>query len=139
VRNSGAVAVVEGAGNHCCEYMTGGAVVVLGEVGRNFGAGMSNGVAYVLDETEHLASRVNGDMVAIQPLETADEWRLLALVEEHIAKTASPRAQALLAAWHRYLPLFRKVVPIVVPAAVPAATPTSPGVEPAAVPAAKGA
>src|SRR5213594_884866 len=139
VRNSGAVAVVEGAGNHCCEYMTGGAVVVLGEVGRNFGAGMSNGVAYVLDETEHLASRVNGDMVAIQLLETADEWRLLALVEEHIAKTASPRAQALLAAWHRYLPLFRKVVPIVVPAAVPAATPTSPGVEPAAVPAAKGA
>src|SRR5438094_257002 len=139
VRNSGAVAVVEGAGNHCCEYMTGGAVVVLGEVGRNFGAGMSNGVAYVLDETEHLASLVNGDMVAIQLLETADEWRLLALVEEHIAKTASPRAQALLAAWHRYLPLFRKVVPIVVPAAVPAATPTSPGVEPAAVPAAKGA
>src|SRR5216117_3415004 len=139
VRNSGAVAVVEGAGNHCCEYMTGGAVVVLGEVGRNFGAGMSNGVAYVLVETEHLASRVNGDMVAIQLLETADEWRLLALVEEHIAKTASPRAQALLAAWHRYLPLFRKVVPIVVPAAVPAATPTSPGVEPAAVPAAKGA
>jgi len=139
VRNSGAVAVVEGAGNHCCEYMTGGTVVVLGAVGRNFGAGMSNGVAYVLDETEHLASRVNGDMVAIQPLETADEWRLLALVEEHIAKTASPRAQALLAAWHRYLPLFRKVVPIVVPAAVPAATPTSPGVEPAAVPAAKGA
>src|SRR3989449_858649 len=86
VRNSGAVAVVEGAGNHCCEYMTGGAVVVLGAVGRNFGAGMSNGVAYVLDETEHLASRVNSDMVAIQPLETADERRLLALVEEHIAK-----------------------------------------------------
>src|SRR2546426_7066880 len=92
-----------------------------------------------LDETEHLASRVNSDMVAIQPLETADERRLLALVEEHIAKTVSPRAQAVLAAWHRYLPLFRKAVPIVVPAVAPAATPRDPGGQPAAVSAAKGA
>jgi len=121
VRNSGAIAVVEGAGAHCCEYMTAGVVIVLGTVGRNFAAGMSNGVAYVLDEAENLISRVNGEMVAIRPLEAADEWQLLALVEEHIARTLSPRAQHLVAAWHRYLPLFRKVVPHAAPA--PVATP----------------
>jgi len=141
VRNSGAVAVVEGAGNHCCEYMTGGTVVVLGEVGRNFGAGMSNGVAYVLDETEHLGSRVNGDMVAIQPLETADEWRLLGLVEQHIQQTASSWAQHLLGSWHRYLPLFRRVAPqpavTVAPAPGPGPGP-GPAVEGAALPAARG-
>src|SRR5256886_537239 len=97
VRNSGAVAVIEGAGNHCCEYMTGGTVVVLGEVGRNFGAGMSNGVAYVLDETDSLAARLNGDMVAIRPLEPQDEVQLLTLVDRHLARTLSPRARRLVA------------------------------------------
>src|SRR2546430_9020189 len=119
VRNSGAVAVIEGAGNHCCEYMTGGTVVVLGEVGRNFGAGMSNGVAYVLDETDSLAARLNGDMVAIRPLEPQDEVQLLTLVERHLARTLSPRARDLLAAWHRALPAFRKVAPLPPPASAP--------------------
>src|SRR5438309_436996 len=122
VRNSGAVAVIEGAGNHCCEYMTGGTVVVLGEVGRNFGAGMSNGVAYVLDETLSLAARLNGDMVAIRPLEPQDEWQILTLVEQHLAKTLSPRARDLVVAWHRALPLFRKVAPLPPPASAPVAS-----------------
>src|SRR5438128_714884 len=122
VRNSGAVAVVEGAGNHCCEYMTGGPVVVLDEVGRNFGAGMSNGVAYVLDETASLAARLNPDMVAIRSLEPQDEWQLLTLVEQHLARTLSPRARDLLAAWHRALPLFRKVAPLPPPASAPVTT-----------------
>ena len=119
VRNSGAIAVIEGAGSHCCEYMTGGTVVVLGEVGRNFGAGMSNGVAYVLDETASLAARLNPDMVAIRSLEPQDEWQLLTLVEQHLARTLSPRARDLLAAWHRTLPLFRKVAPLPPPASAP--------------------
>src|SRR5213075_2707845 len=72
VRNSGAIAVVEGAGDHCCEYMTGGVVVVLGPVGRNFAAGMSNGVAYVLDEAETFSARCNTDMVAVRALEPSD-------------------------------------------------------------------
>ena len=122
VRNSGAIAVIEGAGSHCCEYMTGGTVVVLGQVGRNFGAGMSNGVAYVLDETASLAARLNPDMVAIRSLEPQDEWQLLTLVEQHLARTLSPRARDLLAAWHRALPLFRKVAPLPPPASAPVTT-----------------
>src|SRR5207248_252724 len=93
VRNTGAIAVNEGAGSHCCEYVTGGTVVVLGQVGRNFGAGMSNGVAYVLDETASLAARLNPDMVAIRSLEPQDEWQLLTLVEQHPARTLNPRAR----------------------------------------------
>ncbi len=116
VRNSGATAVVEGAGAHCCEYMTAGVVVVLGAVGRNFGAGMSNGVAYVLDETECLSLRYNPEMVALRPLDDADERLVLALVREHAARTESPRACAILAAWDRYRPLFRKVAPHAAPA-----------------------
>src|SRR6185312_12412580 len=72
VRNSGAVAVIEGAGNHCCEYMTGGIVLVLGRAGRNFGAGMSNGVAYVVDEAGTFGTRVNQDMVEVAELEDTD-------------------------------------------------------------------
>ena len=116
VRNSGAVAVIEGAGNHCCEYMTAGVVVVLGQVGRNFAAGMSNGVAYVLDDAENFAARCNGDMVAVRALEEPDEQLVLGLVRQHLAKTGSPRARALLDAWKRYRPLFRKVVPHTAPA-----------------------
>ncbi len=111
VRNSGAIAVVEGAGNHCCEYMTGGIVVVLGRAGRNFGAGMSNGVAYVLDETGTLGSRVNHDMVQLAQLEAEDEAVLRSLVQLHRERTGSPRAQALLAQWERSRPLFRKIAP----------------------------
>ena len=93
VRNSGAVAVVEGVGDHGCEYMTGGIVVVLGEVGRNFAAGMSNGVAYVLDPSEQLPSRYNPEMVQARRVMDADDLRqVYELVREHFEKTGSPRA-----------------------------------------------
>jgi glutamate synthase domain-containing protein 2/glutamate synthase domain-containing protein 3 len=111
VRNSGAVAVIEGAGNHCCEYMTSGIVVVLGRAGRNFGAGMSNGVAYVLDEAGTFESRVNRDMVELADMEDQDEELLRRLIREHEEKTVSPRARTLLVQWEHYLPLFRKVSP----------------------------
>jgi glutamate synthase (ferredoxin) len=111
VRNSGAVAVVEGAGSHCCEYMTGGVVVVLGATGSNLGAGMTNGVAYVLDETGDLERRTNLDMVQLCALTVPDERRLHGLVRKHAARTQSPRGRAILLAWDRYRLLFRKVVP----------------------------
>ena len=110
VRNSGAVAVIEGAGNHCCEYMTGGIVVVLGRAGRNFGAGMSNGLAYVIDEAETFAGRVNPDLVELSPIEARDIELLRKLIREHEEKTVSARARNILVEWHRFLPLFRKVV-----------------------------
>jgi glutamate synthase domain-containing protein 3 len=111
VRNSGAVAVVEGAGNHCCEYMTGGIVVVLGRAGRNFGAGMSNGVAYVLDDAGTFHARVNGDMVSLGPLDDEDELVLHRLMHAHEEKTASPRARQLLVDWGHARTLFRRVAP----------------------------
>jgi glutamate synthase domain-containing protein 2/glutamate synthase domain-containing protein 1/glutamate synthase domain-containing protein 3 len=111
VRNSGAVAVIEGAGNHCCEYMTGGIVVVLGRAGRNFGAGMSNGVAYVIDEAGTFESRVNPDMVEVASLDSEDIALLHRLVREHEEKTASPRARRMLVQWDQFVPLFRKVAP----------------------------
>jgi glutamate synthase (ferredoxin) len=109
VRNSGAVAVIEGAGNHCCEYMTSGIVVVLGRAGRNFGAGMSNGVAYVVDEAGTFESRVNKDMVELSALDDADLAVLQRLIREHEEKTASPRARRILVQWDQFVPLFRKV------------------------------
>ena len=127
VRNSGAVAVIEGAGNHCCEYMTSGVVVVLGQVGRNFGAGMSNGVAYVLDEAGSFASRCNFDMVESRPLDDADAEHVRALVSEHLDRTGSPRAAAILDGWEQFRPLFHKVVPHApAPAATAAETATAP-------------
>jgi glutamate synthase (ferredoxin) len=111
VRNSGAIAVIEGAGDHCCEYMTGGIVVVLGPVGRNFAAGMSNGIAYVLDERGALESRCNLEMVAVSGLNTMDERAVRKLVHQHFHKTGSPRARAILAQWETYRALFRKVAP----------------------------
>jgi glutamate synthase domain-containing protein 3 len=111
VRNSGAVAVIEGAGNHCCEYMTGGIVVVLGRAGRNFGAGMSNGVAYVIDEAGTFESRVNKDMVELGTLDDTDLTLLQRLIREHEEKTASPRARRILVQWEQFVPLFRKVAP----------------------------
>jgi len=111
VRNSGAVAVIEGAGNHCCEYMTGGIVLVLGRAGRNFAAGMSNGVAYVIDEAGTFASRLNGDMVELGHLEGEDVELLRKLIREHEEKTVSARARNILVRWEEYLPLFKKVVP----------------------------
>ncbi|MBA3556068.1 MAG: glutamate synthase subunit alpha, partial [Gemmatimonadales bacterium] len=111
VRNSGAVAVIEGAGNHCCEYMTSGIVAVLGRAGRNFGAGMSNGVAYVLDESGNFGSRLNRDLVDLAELDERDVELLHRLVREHEERTASPRARTLLVQWGTFLPLFRKVAP----------------------------
>jgi glutamate synthase (NADPH/NADH) large chain len=141
VRNSGAIAVVEGAGDHCCEYMTGGIVVVLGRTGRNFAAGMSGGIAYVLDEDATFESRCNLSMVelgAVLAEEEAiarhyhqsgdldthgrvdvmadmtrfDAERLHQLIANHLRYTGSGRAQAILDAWTDYLPKFRKVMPV---------------------------
>jgi glutamate synthase domain-containing protein 3 len=91
--------------------MTGGIVVVLGRAGRNFGAGMSNGVAYVLDEAGTFASRVNGDMVELGDLEAEDVEVLRKLIREHEEKTVSARARNILVKWDEYLPMFRRVMP----------------------------
>ena len=115
VRNSGGRAVVEGVGDHACEYMTGGVVVIIGDTGRNLGAGMSNGLAYVLDEFGDLPARVNHDLVEIQSVVRADDMELLKMmIERHYERTGSRRAQELLGAWEEALPKFRKVVPRVV-------------------------
>src|SRR3954453_14265621 len=106
VRNSGAVAVIEGAGNHCCEYMTGGIVVVLGRAGRNFGAGMSNGVAYVVDEALTFSSRINPAMVEVGELDGAAIELLRRMIREHEERTVSPPARNILVRWDGFLPLF---------------------------------
>jgi glutamate synthase (NADPH/NADH) large chain len=141
VRNSGAIAVVEGTGDHGCEYMTGGIVVVIGETGRNFAAGMSGGIAYVLDEEGTFAERCNLAMVELEPVEEEEELNLLLhhsggdleghglvdvlsdmtrfdaerlhqLVSNHARYTGSTRAQEILDHWNDYLPKFRKVMPV---------------------------
>jgi glutamate synthase (NADPH/NADH) large chain len=141
VRNSGAIAVIEGAGDHCCEYMTGGVVVVLGYTGRNFAAGMSGGIAYVLDEDGSFARRCNMSMVELDPVLEEEEMiarhyhqagdldshgrvdvmadmsrfdaeRLHQLVSNHASYTDSTRARDILANWSHYLPKFRKVMPV---------------------------
>ncbi len=112
VRNSGVDVVVEGVGDNGCEYMTGGRVVVLGPAGRNFGAGMSGGVGYVLDESGKFAANVNTQMVGIEKLEDAKEIAALrALIEKHVAYTKSAKGQAVLAAWDANVPKFVKVMP----------------------------
>ncbi len=134
VRNSGAVAVVEGVGDHGCEYMTGGMVVVLGQTGRNFAAGMSGGVAYVLDEDGMFKQRCNLSMVQLEavpeeaalsetgeidshgrvhfnPLNKADEAALRGKIEKHLRYTGSARAKQILDNWSQYLPKFVKVMP----------------------------
>src|SRR6202171_5529248 len=141
VRNSGAIAVIEGAGDHCCEYMTGGVVVVLGKTGRNFAAGMSGGVAYVLDEDGSFPKLCNLAMVELEPLLSEemvnanafhhagdleahgkvdvfanltgfDVERLHILISRHAKLTGSARAAAILADWKTWLPKFRKVMPV---------------------------
>jgi glutamate synthase (NADPH/NADH) large chain/glutamate synthase (ferredoxin) len=113
VRNSGAVAVVEGAGDHCCEYMTGGMVAVLGPTGRNFGAGMTNGLAYVYDEDGTFANRINGESVLLDgmTLDSEDASLLHNLLERHLNATNSGHAGRLLAQWDEELPRFWKVIP----------------------------
>jgi glutamate synthase (NADPH/NADH) large chain len=141
VRNSGAVAVVEGAGDHCCEYMTGGIVVVLGKTGRNFAAGMSGGVAYVLDEAGDFEKLCNMAMVQLEPvlseeminenayhqsgdleahgrvdvfanLLESDVERLHILITRHAKLAGSRRAADILANWTTWLPKFKKVMPV---------------------------
>ncbi len=112
VRNSGAWAVVEGVGDHGCEYMTGGGVVVLGPVGENFGAGMTGGVAYVLDERRGLERRYNPQLVRIDPVESPEEIAFLQeILERHLQLTGSPRARALLTRWPEPVANFRRVLP----------------------------
>src|SRR5688572_25323710 len=112
VRNSGAHAVVEGVGDHACEYMTGGTVIVLGNTGRNFAAGMSGGFAYVLDLDAEFARRCNLAMVDLEPLaEAEDEALVKRLLENHARYTNSKRAHELLAAWAQYRGRFVKVFP----------------------------
>ncbi len=112
VRNSGACAVVEGVGDHGCEYMTGGRVVILGPTGKNFAAGMSGGIAYVLDEKHDLYMRLNKEQVMTDTLtESHDIAELRALIEEHVAATGSPRGKKILAAFKSYVPCFKKVMP----------------------------
>ena len=141
VRNSGAVAVVEGAGDHCCEYMTGGIVVVLGKTGRNFAAGMSGGVAYVLDEDGGFPKLCNMSMVELEPIVSEemmkagafhqtgdldasgkvdvfanllaeDVERLHVLISRHAKYAGSVKAAAILGDWKTYVPKFRKVMPV---------------------------
>jgi glutamate synthase (NADPH/NADH) large chain len=141
VRNSGAIAVVEGAGDHCCEYMTGGVVVVIGKTGRNFAAGMSGGIAYVLDEDGSFEERCNLAMIELEPVPAEEEAsgrhhrqsadleshglvdvmddltrhdaeRLRAIIEQHLHYTGSTRAKDVLDNWPAFLPKFRKVMPV---------------------------
>ena len=141
VRNSGAIAVVEGCGDHGCEYMTGGIVVVIGQTGRNFAAGMSGGIAYVLDEDDSFSSRCNLSMVEIQPVQEEDDLleklhhhggdiehkgridissnmnrfddeRLHRLISQHLHYTGSERARTILDNWAAFRPKFRKVMPV---------------------------
>ncbi|MDL2267129.1 glutamate synthase large subunit [Desulfovibrio sp. OttesenSCG-928-G15] len=113
VRNSGASAVVEGVGDHACEYMTGGVVVVLGSTGYNFAAGMSGGIAYVYDPSEQFQTRCNMDSVDLESVWQKDDIQLVrSLLSRHVRHTGSPLASALLADWQASLPLFLKVTPI---------------------------
>jgi glutamate synthase domain-containing protein 3 len=111
VRNSGATAVVEGAGDHACEYMTGGRVAVLGPTGRNFAAGMSGGIAYVLDRSGKFAARCNKELVELEPIADTDDAELRALLERHAMHTGSTVAQSLLEDWPNAAASFVKVMP----------------------------
>ncbi len=112
VRNSGATAVVEGVGNHGCEYMTGGRVVVLGNTGKNFAAGMSGGTAYVLDADHQLYLNINKEMVSMSVVsEKHDIAELRSMIEAHVAATGSELGKQILADFASYLPKFKKVIP----------------------------
>ena len=112
VRNSGATAVVEGVGDHGCEYMTGGTVVVLGQTGKNFAAGMTGGIAYVLDENWDFYQRVNKETVSLEPVEHKyDVATLKELIRAHVEATGSPRGKEILDNFSAFLPKFKKVLP----------------------------
>ena len=112
VRNSGAIAVVEGTGDHGCEYMTGGRAVVLGRVGKNFAAGMSGGVAYVLDEDSDLYMKVNKEMVSLEPVtDKYDVLELKEIISDHVTYTNSEKGKKILDHFGEYLPKFKKIIP----------------------------
>ncbi|MEB3310503.1 MAG: glutamate synthase-related protein [Snowella sp.] len=112
VRNSLGQAVIEGAGDHCCEYMTGGVVVVLGKVGRNVGAGMTGGLAYFLDEDGSFPEKINPEIIKLQRvISPAGEEQLKSLIAAHVEKTGSPKGQRILANWSEYLGKFWQAVP----------------------------
>jgi len=112
VRNSGARAVVEGTGDHGCEYMTGGCVVILGQVGKNFAAGMSGGIAYVLDLDSDLYKKVNKSMVKIERVsDKYDVQELKSMIKEHVAYTNSEIGKEILDHFKEYLPKFKKIIP----------------------------
>ena len=111
VRNSGALAVVEGVGDHACEYMTGGKVVILGPTGRNFAAGMSGGIAYVFDSNGTFPSRVNRELVDLEELGEEDVGWLRETVARHKAETGSQLAKGLIDSWPKAMNQFVKVVP----------------------------
>ena len=112
IRNSGAVCVVEGVGEHGCEYMTGGCVVVLGSVGKNFAAGMSGGTAYVLDEENHLYRNLNKQLVEMENVEAkTDRAQLRRMIEAHVLHTGSERGREILENFETYIPHFKKVIP----------------------------
>ena len=112
VRNSGAYAVVEGIGDHGCEYMTGGRVVILGRTGKNFAAGMSGGIAYVLDEDRNLYLKLNKELVSMEPVtDKYDVLELKGMIEEHVKATNSERGRDILDNFSTYLPEFKKIIP----------------------------
>ena len=112
VRNSGATAVVEGVGDHGCEYMTGGRVLVLGPTGKNFAAGMSGGVAYVLDEDSKLYKNLNKEMVSVETVTSKyDVIELKDMLKEHVAYTNSEKGKEILKDFEQYLPKFKKIMP----------------------------
>lgn len=112
VRNSGVTAVVEGVGEHGCEYMTGGRVVVLGPCGKNFAAGMSGGIAYVLDEDNHFYRCLNKEMVSMEKVENRrDKEELYRLIQAHVIHTGSEKGKRILADFENYLPKFKKIIP----------------------------
>ena len=112
VRNSGAIAVVEGCGDHGCEYMTGGRAVILGSIGKNFAAGMSGGIAYVLDENNDLYTKTNKDMVSSYEITSKyDVLELKELIKEHVAYTNSEKGKLILDNFGEYLPKFKKIIP----------------------------
>jgi glutamate synthase (NADPH/NADH) large chain len=112
VRNSGAIAVVEGVGDHCCEYMTGGTVVVIGKRGRNFAAGMSGGIAYVIDEDASIFNTIKNSELHIGELNQEDSKVVFNMISDHYNYTGSKRAKKLLENWNESLKLFKKIIPI---------------------------
>ncbi|QTF92327.1 MAG: glutamate synthase large subunit, partial [Halomonas sp. BM-2019] len=112
VRNSGCIAVVEGIGDNGCEYMTGGVVVVLGQTGINFGAGMTGGMAYILDEDDDFNERINAELVEVLPIEQPIlQEHLRGFIHDHVEHTGSERSRQILADFQHWLPKFRLVKP----------------------------